>query len=154
MDASVDEEATRVARACFDAGATDVQRAQSEEERQRLWRARRELSPALKALAPAKLNHDVVVPKGLIPRLFTLVADLSASHGLLIPCFGHAGDGNIHVNIMADPDQPGQMERARLASGTCWKEWWRSAGRSAANTVSASRRRSFSGSNCRPRSSR
>lgn len=115
MGASVDEEATRVARACFDAGATDVQRAQSEEERQRLWRARRELSPALKALAPAKLNHDVVVPKGLIPRLFTLVADLSASHGLLIPCFGHAGDGNIHVNIMADPDQPGQMERARLA---------------------------------------
>lgn len=115
MDLSIDEEAARVARACLEAGATDVERARTEDERQRLWRARRELSPALKTLSLTKLNHDVVVPKGLVPRLFDLVAELSAEHDLLIPCFGHAGDGNIHVNIMADPDRPGQMEHARLA---------------------------------------
>ncbi len=116
VPAGVEEEAARVAEACRSASALSVQRAATEAERDRLWEARRELSFALRALAPRKINHDVVVPRGRVPQLFDLVARLRQQYGLLIPCFGHAGDGNIHVNIMVDPDAPGEMDRADAAA--------------------------------------
>jgi glycolate oxidase len=112
---AVEEEATRVEAALRSAGATEVLRARTESERQELWRVRRELSFSLRAIAPLKINHDVVVPKGRIPALFDLVRGLKSRHDLLIPCFGHAGDGNIHVNIMVDPADEPALQRARLA---------------------------------------
>ena len=75
-------------------------RATGAAERQELWRVRRELSPSLKMITPLKFNHDVVVPKGRVPELFELVDRLKQQFRLRIPCFGHVGDGNIHVNIM------------------------------------------------------
>ena len=62
-----------------------------------------------------KYNHDVVVPKGRIPELFEVVAELRHKFRLRIPCFGHVGDGNIHVNIMVDPDSPDEIARAHQA---------------------------------------
>jgi glycolate dehydrogenase FAD-linked subunit len=113
--AAVDEEARRVEEACRSGSATEVRRARNEEERGELWRVRRELSLSLRAIAPLKLNHDVVVPKGRIPDLFAVVARLKRDFGLRIPCFGHAGDGNIHVNIMVDPSDQAALERAHAA---------------------------------------
>jgi glycolate oxidase len=84
-------------------------------ERDELWRVRRELSPALKMIAPLKFNHDVVVPRGRVPRLFDLVAGLKDEFGLRIPCFGHAGDGNIHVNIMVNPARGDEVSDAHEA---------------------------------------
>jgi glycolate oxidase len=112
---AVEEEADRVATACLRAGALEVQRASSENERNDMWEARRELSYALRALAPCKINHDVVVPRGRVPDLFDLIERLRREHRLLIPAFGHAGDGNIHVNLMVNPDDADEMRRARLA---------------------------------------
>jgi glycolate oxidase len=112
---AVDDEARRVEQACREAGATEVLRAKDAAERQELWRVRRELSPALKTIAPLKFNHDVVVPKGRIPELFALVQGIRQRFDLTIPCFGHAGDGNIHVNVMADPARPGEVDRAHEA---------------------------------------
>jgi len=112
---AVAEEALRCERACREAGATEVLRAKDERERQELWRVRRELSPSLKTISPIKFNHDVVVPKGRIPQLFHLVERLKREYRLRIPCFGHAGDGNIHVNIMVTPDDDGEMRRAQEA---------------------------------------
>jgi len=66
-------------------------------------------------IAKLKFNHDVVVPKGRIPQLFDLVAKIAADYRLRIPCFGHAGDGNIHVNIMVDPDNADEVSRAHEA---------------------------------------
>jgi FAD/FMN-containing dehydrogenase len=80
-----------------------------------LWRVRRELSLSLKTITPIKLNHDVVVPKGRIPELFGLVRRLKTDYRLRIPCFGHAGDGNIHVNIMVTPGDDDEMRRAHEA---------------------------------------
>jgi glycolate oxidase len=111
----VEAEIEQVVAACREVGATEVRRAASAAEREALWEARRELSYALRALAPLKINHDVVVPRGRIPQLFDLVEGLRAAYGLLIPCFGHAGDGNIHVNLMVDPDDPDEMRRAKAA---------------------------------------
>lgn len=111
----VREEIARVGDACRRTGATTVTIASSADERAALWEARRELSFALRALAPRKINHDVVVPRGRVPELFDLVARLRSELNLLIPCFGHAGDGNIHVNLMVNPSDPGEMARARDA---------------------------------------
>jgi FAD/FMN-containing dehydrogenase len=73
------------------------------------------LSFALRALAPRKINHDLVVPRGRVPQLFDLVARVRDKYRLLIPCFGHAGDGNIHVNLMVNPDDADEMRRAAAA---------------------------------------
>ena len=111
----VEAEAERVAHACREAGASEVLRASSEAERQELWRVRRELSPSLKVISPLKFNHDVVVPKARVPDLFDLVAELRRRYSLRIPCFGHVGDGNIHVNIMVPPEDAAAVSRAHEA---------------------------------------
>ena len=115
MTEAVAEEARRVEAACLVAGATETVHATSHAERERLWAVRRELSPALKTISATKLNHDVVVPRGRIGGLFELVDALRREYCLTIACFGHAGDGNIHVNMMLDGSDADQMRRARLA---------------------------------------
>lgn len=112
---AVTEEVARVEEACRSVGATEILHAVTAAERDELWRVRRELSPALKTIAPLKFNHDVVVPRGRVPALFDLVAGLKAEYGLRIPCFGHAGDGNIHVNIMVDPARGRELSDAHEA---------------------------------------
>ena len=113
--AAVAEEAAAVEEACLAAGATEILRARDQAERVELWRVRRELSLSLKMVTPLKFNHDVVVPKGRIPELFALVARIREAYRLRIPCFGHAGDGNIHVNIMVMPDDADEIARAHEA---------------------------------------
>ena len=115
MHAAVVEETERVSRACAHAGATEVRQTQDAVEREELWRLRRELSLALRALAPLKINHDVVVPKARIPDLFDVIDGLRNELDLEMPSFGHVGDGNIHVNILLDPTDPAVVRRAREA---------------------------------------
>ncbi len=74
---------------------------------------RRQVSLALRATGLLKINHDVVVPRGRVPELFDVIADLKRRHTLRVASFGHAGDGNIHVNLMVNRDD--QAERARAA---------------------------------------
>jgi FAD/FMN-containing dehydrogenase len=66
-------------------------------------------------ITPLKFNHDVVVPRGRIPELFALVDRIKSEYRLRIPLFGHAGDGNIHVNIMVDPNDRAEIGRAHQA---------------------------------------
>jgi FAD/FMN-containing dehydrogenase len=113
--AAVEEEVTRVEEACAAAGALLVSRGTSEEERKALWAARRELSLALRATGLLKINHDVVVPRGRIPELFEVIAALKQEFRLQIASFGHAGDGNIHVNLMVDRSDQDELARARQA---------------------------------------
>ena len=114
-------EADRVDRACREAGATEVLRATSDVERQELWRVRREISASLKVITPLKFNHDIVVPRGRIPQLFDLVDSLRARYRLRIPCFGHVGDGNIHVNIMVTPGDEDEIRRAHEAESDLFR---------------------------------
>ncbi len=112
---AVVHDAALAVTACESTGATSVRAAASEAEREALWEARRELSYALRRLAPRKINHDVVVPRGRVPELFALVEQVRVRHGLLVAAFGHAGDGNIHVNLMVHPDNAAEMHRADAA---------------------------------------
>lgn len=121
LSSSIPEQVSRVEDACRTVGALDVLRATGDDERSALWRVRRELSPALKTIATLKLNHDVVVPKGRVPELYAVVEDLKRTSGLRIPAFGHAGDGNIHVNVMADRDDADQVRRAHEAEDVLFR---------------------------------
>lgn len=96
-------------------GCLGVDLAPDEAARERLWAARKALSPALRALAPGKINEDVVVPVSRIPALVAGVRTLARTHTLPIVCFGHAGNGNLHVNLMYDPADASQSARAQAA---------------------------------------
>lgn len=92
-------------------GLVELRTARDATEAEMLWACRKALSPSLRQLAPKKVNEDVAVPVSRLPELIDGVANLSREHGLRIVCFGHAGNGNIHVNILANPDDPAQMAR-------------------------------------------
>jgi D-lactate dehydrogenase len=96
-------------------GLLDMDVAQDGMARDRLWAARRALSPALRSIAPGKINEDVVVPVSRIPDLVTGVEALADECALTIVCFGHAGNGNLHVNILYHPDDADETARARMA---------------------------------------
>ena len=92
-----------------------VQRALGAAEVEKLWQLRREFSYALRDTGLTKMNEDIVVPRGKLEELFRLGARIQKQHGLPVACFGHAGDGNIHVNIMVDERQPDHAERRDAA---------------------------------------
>jgi glycolate oxidase len=80
-----------------------------------IWKIRREFSYALRDTGLTKLNEDVVVPRGRLQDLLRLAAQLQKKYRFPIACFGHAGDGNIHVNIMVDYSQPQATDRSQAA---------------------------------------
>lgn len=94
----------RCASACEEKGALDVLVAKDEVERRRLWHARRITSPSLREAHKLKIGEDIVVPRGQIPEMLRRVENLSAKYDLPVATFGHAGDGNLHVNILCDED--------------------------------------------------
>jgi len=98
---TITKEAEKVAEICEHLGA-EVSMAEDEEARIKLWEARRAISPALYHVSPTKINEDVVVPRNKIPDMLRRLRRLSEESGIKIVNFGHAGDGNIHVNIMVD----------------------------------------------------
>ncbi len=109
---STEREIERVAEIAGRAGASRVKRAANEAERERLWKARRSLSPALYTIKPKKINEDIVVPRSRIPDILREIGEIAKRHDLLIVNFGHAGDGNIHTNIMVDEGDAPRAETA------------------------------------------
>jgi len=87
-----------------------------------VWKIRREFSYALRDTGLTKLNEDIVVPRGRLEELFEFTAQLQQKHGLPLACFGHAGDGNIHCNVMVDYTQPGAKERSEAALDDLFKQ--------------------------------
>jgi D-lactate dehydrogenase (quinone) len=77
-----------------------------------LWAARKALSPLLRDVAPKKINEDVAVPVSRLPELLGGIEQLAARHRIANVNFGHAGNGNIHVNLLVNPDDPEEMKRA------------------------------------------
>jgi glycolate oxidase len=112
---SIDEDAAAVEALCKRMGCIQFHLARDDQETDNLWKARRNLSPSLARLKPHKINQDVVVPKSNLADFVSRVADIGHTHDLPIPSFGHAGDGNIHVNIMYNRDDNGETARANKA---------------------------------------
>ncbi len=98
------EDLERAASVCLDRGAIDVLVAQDEAQRERIWEPRRVLSMTLTESAPKKISEDIVVPRSLIPTLLEQVTRIADRHRVRVATYGHAGDGNLHVNVLFDQD--------------------------------------------------
>jgi len=102
---------------CDDLGALDVLAATEPAERRALWEARRLISPALKEAYRIKVNEDICVPRGQIVEMISRIGRVSAESGIPCAVFGHAGDGNLHVNLLANDDPADAAVRARMWAG-------------------------------------
>ncbi len=94
-------------------GGYDVVRAETREEEERLWDVRRAISPAIKKYGTLKFNEDVVVPRSRVPELVERVVEIARRHETFVVNFGHAGDGNIHINFMCDREDKESVRRGR-----------------------------------------
>ena len=102
---SVDADLDMVGELCLEHGARDVLVAKDARTRDRLWEARRKIIEALKLASPINHMEDLVVPRSRIPEMLAGIKEVAARRGIRIVCFGHAGDGNVHVNVLKD-DMP------------------------------------------------
>ncbi|MCP3101337.1 FAD-binding protein [Myxococcus sp. K15C18031901] len=94
------EELSRLGDICTQQGATQTLVAQDDAQREKLWAVRRVISPALRALKPRKVSEDIVVPRSKIPEIIQRLKAMGAELGLTVATYGHAGDGNLHANIL------------------------------------------------------
>lgn len=114
-EAGIEAAAEAVARAAAadgGEGPIELLRARTDAETKALWETRKALSPALRHIAPNKLNEDVVVPVSRIPALIEGLEQIARESGIPIVNFGHAGNGNIHVNLLYDTQDPAQARNA------------------------------------------
>jgi glycolate oxidase len=107
-EGAVVREIEAAAGLCREHAARSVRLARTEAEQKSLWEARRSVAPSLARRAPNKLGEDITVPRSAIPEIVRQLRDISRRHGLPIVIFGHAGDGNLHPNILFDRRQPEQ----------------------------------------------
>jgi glycolate oxidase len=110
------KEIEAIASICRATGARDVEVARSEGERTALWSARRSISPSLARRAPNKLGEDISVPRSAIPQAVAAIKEISRKYEIPIAIFGHAGDGNLHPNILFDKRDPDQVARMKGAA--------------------------------------
>ena len=108
---AVAREAEIVREMCQKHRAIQFTLAANDAEADAIWEVRRKMSPAVARTGIIKLNHDVVVPRSRIPAMLDFLEDLSRSSGFLIPTFGHAGDGNLHTNVMLQDDEEATRRR-------------------------------------------
>jgi glycolate oxidase len=104
-------------RICTENGARSTRVARTEGERQELWKARRLISPSLARKAPNKVGEDITVPRSAIPETVQRLRAISARFGLPIVIFGHAGDGNLHPNILFDKRNAGEWKKVEEMVG-------------------------------------
>ncbi|MHB8577989.1 MAG: FAD-binding oxidoreductase [Dehalococcoidia bacterium] len=114
-------EVEQMAAVCRAERAVSVAVARDAAERENLWRARRAVSGALGRVRPNKLGEDIAVPRSAVPEMVRQVRRISNEAGLPIAVFGHAGDGNLHPNILFDRRIPGEMERVERAAADIFR---------------------------------
>lgn len=116
METGLDEEAGAAEASCHAAGAREVQTARSDEERDALWRGRKKAFGAMGRIAPDLLVQDATVPRTRLPEVLKEIASVGARYGLTIANVFHAGDGNLHPNILFDRRNPDTLARVEKAS--------------------------------------
>ncbi|MGB5015140.1 MAG: FAD-linked oxidase C-terminal domain-containing protein [Pyrinomonadaceae bacterium] len=117
----VAKNAETIERIIAENGGFDILRARSKEDEDKLWDVRRAISPSLMKYGTLKINEDVVVPRSKVPELVAEIEQIGKRHNTFVANFGHAGDGNIHVNFVIDRDDPDAIERARKCVSETFK---------------------------------
>ncbi len=108
----ITRDAEKISGICGNLGG-EVIMAENEIAREKLWEARRAVSPALFHVSPTKINEDIVVPRDRLSEMLGILKGFSERTGIRIINFGHAGDGNIHVNLMVDRSNHDEYEKAQ-----------------------------------------
>ena len=109
----VEKNAATIERIIGENGGFDILQAKSKEEEDKLWDVRRAISPSLMKYGTLKINEDVVVPRSKVPELVAKIEEIGKRHNTFVANFGHAGDGNIHVNFVVDREDADAIARAR-----------------------------------------
>jgi glycolate oxidase len=114
-----DEETVRrdyesIGELCLECGAQEVYVADNHTTRERLWRIRRNIAEAFKAASPHQSLEDIVVPPAAIPRIMPELERIAGRYGVQIPCYGHAGDGNLHATVVRSPEDSMEAWRGKL----------------------------------------
>ncbi|HSM61488.1 MAG TPA: FAD-linked oxidase C-terminal domain-containing protein, partial [Longimicrobiales bacterium] len=115
-EAALDADAVRTEEHCRAAGAREVRRASSEEEREALWKGRKKAFGAFGRLAPDLVVQDATVPRTKLPEVLATIREIGARHGLRVANVFHAGDGNLHPKLTFDRRDPDQLARVERAS--------------------------------------
>lgn len=110
--AAIADAVAGITRAAQVDGSLRIQTAATAEQRAALWTMRKALSPALRTIAPKKINEDVAVPVSAMPEFLARLEQITARYRITNVNFGHAGNGNIHVNLLINPDDAGEAARA------------------------------------------
>jgi glycolate oxidase len=121
LAAGMEAQAERVAEACRASGAREVRTARDEAERQLLWKGRKSAFGSYGRVAPAYMVMDGVIPRTKLPEVLRRVNEIVAAHGLRVGNVFHAGDGNLHPNILYDPRRPGEEARVVQAGAEILK---------------------------------
>lgn len=111
----LDKQAAKIAEIIRPLGVVDTKIAETSEESEALWQVRRSVSASLRRVNPDKFNEDICVPRSKVPEMIRKIDKISDKYGIPIVNFGHAGDGNIHVNVMIDSKIEGEQEKADRA---------------------------------------
>lgn len=101
----VREQCLDIGELCLDHGALDAFVAEGPADQEKIWKVRRHAAEAFKAISPEQSLEDIVVPISSIPKLIPVLEELSNKHNVIIPCYGHAGDGNMHATVVKKPEQ-------------------------------------------------
>jgi glycolate oxidase len=109
------KDAQKIIEICKNNNTFEVEKAETEEEKDSLWAIRRSISPALYAISSGKVSEDICVPRSKVTQMLESIGEIGKKYNFRIANFGHAGDGNIHVNILTEPSIPGELERAEQA---------------------------------------
>lgn len=118
----LDSQAQRISDIVQPLGVVETRIAETAAESEALWQIRRSVSASLRRVNPDKFNEDICVPRSKVPEMIRRIDTISDRYGLPIVNFGHAGDGNIHVNVMIDSKIEGMSEKAELAIEEVFKE--------------------------------
>ncbi len=121
LAAGMPTQVEHIVQACRDSGASEVRAARDEAERQLLWKGRKSAFGAYGRVSPAYMVMDGVIPRTRLPYVLGRVNEIVASHGLRVGNVFHAGDGNLHPNILYDPRVPGEEERVVQAGAEIMK---------------------------------
>lgn len=111
----------RARKLCEIEKATRIDISKTVEESDRLWKARKSAGPALATLKPSSLHEDATVPPSRIPEMLTRIGQIAEKHNVLIPTFGHVGDGNLHPIILYDERNPDEVKRAERATADIFR---------------------------------
>lgn len=112
---AIEEEIKKCEALCYEVGAISVRTAQNEKERQEIWKARKMVSPAITQVGPTKISEDATVPRSKIPEMMERLHQIRDKYQLHLVVFGHAGDGNLHPNIITDKRNVEEMKRVENA---------------------------------------